>query len=35
MNLKDIKEKPVKNWDKIIITIVGALVGGVIGLILK
>lgn len=37
--LKIIEEKPVKNWDKIVTTIigtvVGALAGGIIGLILK
>lgn len=37
--LKIIEEKPVKNWNKIITTIigtvVGALAGGIIGLILK
>lgn len=37
--LKIIEEKPSKNWDKVITTIigtvVGALAGGIIGLILK
>ncbi len=37
--LKIIEEKPSKNWDKIVTTIigtiVGALAGGIIGLILK
>lgn len=37
--LKIIEEKPVKNWNKIITTIIGtvigALAGGIIGLILK
>lgn len=38
-DLKEIKEKPVKNWDKVVSTIIGtvagALVGAVIGLVLK
>ncbi len=37
--LKIIEEKPTKNWDKVVTTIigtvVGALAGGIIGLILK
>ena len=37
--LKEVEEKPAKNWDKVITTIigtvVGALAGGVIALILK
>ena len=38
-DLKDIKDKPAKNWDKIISTIigtvVGAIAGGFISLIIK
>lgn len=38
-DIKDIKDKPRKNWDKvihtIIVTIVSAIVGGIIGIILR
>lgn len=34
-DLKDIKDKPAKNWDKVITTVIGTIVGAIAGAVLS